>query len=120
MKRFLIDEDLPLSLAAALESAGMEAIHVVDAGLRGSSDAAVLDEAVRAGRSLVTADLDFANVLRFPPGGHKGIVVVRYPNETAVLALNSAIVASLVSVSEQELHGAVIVLEPGRVRIRGR
>jgi predicted nuclease of predicted toxin-antitoxin system len=120
VKRFLIDEDLPRSLAAALEAAGMEAVHVVDAGLRGSPDAAVFEEAVRAGRSLITADLDFANVLRFPPGGHEGIVVVRYPNETTVAALNFAIVASLASVSEDELHGAVVVLEPGRVRIRGR
>lgn len=119
MKRFLIDEDLPRSLASALTAAGMEAIHVVDAGLRGSSDAAVFESSVRTGRSLVTADLDFANLLRFPPGSHEGIVIVRYPNETTVGVLNAAIVTSLASLSEDDLRGAVVVLEPGRVRIRG-
>jgi len=47
MRGFLVDEDLPRSLAAALTAAGLEAVHVVDAGLRGQSDTQVLAEAIR-------------------------------------------------------------------------
>ncbi len=33
MARFLVDEDLPRSLAAAAQAKGVDATHVVDAGL---------------------------------------------------------------------------------------
>jgi len=84
MKSFLVDEDLRRSLARALSAAGMAATHVIDAELRGRSDADVLAGAVRSGRALVTADLDFSNLREYPLGTHEGIVVVRFPNETPV------------------------------------
>lgn len=74
-----MDEDLPRSLAAALTAAGLEAAHVVDAGLRGQSDTQVLAEAIRHGRALVTGDLGFSNLLRFPLGEHAGNGCLRSP-----------------------------------------
>jgi hypothetical protein len=32
-------------------------------------------------RIIVEGDTDFANALRFPPGTHSGIVVLRLPND---------------------------------------
>jgi predicted nuclease of predicted toxin-antitoxin system len=118
MKSFLVDEDLPRSLARALSIAGMEAIHVIDAGLRGRSDADVLAGASRSRRALVTADLDFSNLLEYPLGSHAGIVVVRFPNETAVDSLNTAVVDALQTLTDEELPGSLVIVEPGRVRLR--
>jgi hypothetical protein len=36
--------------------------------------------AVEEDRIVAAADLDFANALRFPPGTHPGIVVLRVPD----------------------------------------
>lgn len=118
MKRFLVDEDLPRSLAAALSTAGFEAIHVTDAGLRGRSDAEVLAEAIRQSRALVTGDVGFSNLLRFPLGEHAGVVVLRFPTEISVAALNSAAVAALTSLTAEEIAGSLVIVEPNRIRLR--
>ncbi len=118
MKAFLIDEDLPRSLARALSVAGMDAVHVIDAGLRGRSDSVVLADANRNRRTLVTADLDFSNLLQYPLGTHAGIVIARFPNETPVDTLNEAVVAALNSLADDEITGCLVIIEPGRVRLR--
>jgi predicted nuclease of predicted toxin-antitoxin system len=52
---------------------------VRDVGLRGQGGDAVFGYAQSKGLVLVTADLGFANVLRYPVGAHCGIVVARFP-----------------------------------------
>jgi predicted nuclease of predicted toxin-antitoxin system len=71
MPRFLVDEDLPRSLARMMLDAGLEAQDVRDVGLRGRHDDAVLDHARTNKQVLVTGDLGFGNLLRFPFGSHE-------------------------------------------------
>jgi predicted nuclease of predicted toxin-antitoxin system len=118
MAHFLVDEDLPRSLVRALREAGLEADHVIDSGLRGEPDDAIVDHAMTNGMTLVSADLGFANVLRFPLGAHDGIVVTRFSNEMSTMTTNAAIVRALGELSDEELRGNLIILEPGRVRLR--
>jgi len=44
--------------------------------------------------------------------------VARFPNETAVPALNNAVVAAVRSLAGEEIARAVVIIEPRRVRIR--
>ena len=118
MARFFVDEDLPRSLVRALREAGLEADHVIDGGLRGQPDGAIFNHATTNGMTLVSADLGFANVLRLPPGAHGGIVVARFPNEMSTMNANAAIVRALGELADEELRGNLIILEPGRVRLR--
>jgi len=120
MARFLIDEDLPRSLAEALRRPGLDARDVRDVGLRGHSDEAIFEFAVAQAMVVVTADVDFGNVLRFPQDRHHGIVVARFPNETPIAELNAAVVAAIESLRTSDLEGAVVVIEPMRIRVRKR
>ena len=64
---FKIDESLHSEMAPFLRSQGHDAVTVWDEGLRGSSDTN-LAKAYRAeGRTLVTLDLDFADIRAYPP-----------------------------------------------------
>jgi predicted nuclease of predicted toxin-antitoxin system len=56
---FLIDAQLPPSLAEAWRRAGHQAIHVADIGLLTASDRQIWDEAVARNAVLVTKDRDF-------------------------------------------------------------
>lgn len=58
--RFLVDAQLPPSLARWLREAGHEAEHVEDVGLRDGSDRAIWAHAMRTGAVIVTKDEDFA------------------------------------------------------------
>ena len=56
---FLIDAQLPPSLAEALRHAGCQAVHVVDLGLLAATDQQIWDEAISRSAVLVTKDRDF-------------------------------------------------------------
>jgi len=118
MLRFLIDEDLPRSLVQDLKTIGIEAQHVQDIGLRGRSDDEIFRYAVDHEAILVSADLGFSNRLRFPIGMHSAIVIVRFPNEVPNATQKRAIVQALSTTSESEIFGHLMIVEPGRIRIR--
>jgi Domain of unknown function (DUF5615) len=57
--RFLVDGQLPPSLAEWLRATGGEAVHVEEAGLRNAIDSAIREYAVNQSYALITKDKDF-------------------------------------------------------------
>src|SRR4030095_7830419 len=90
----LVDEDLPRSLVRELRQAGVDAHHVLDLGARGRSDDEILDLARARDLTLITGDVGFGNLLRYPLNSHPGIVIARFPNELPVESSNAAIVGA--------------------------
>ena len=115
-----VDEHLPRSLAPYLRSGGVDATDVRDIGLRGATDGMIFSHSQTDRRTIVSGDLGFANVLRFPLGSHFGIVVARYPNEVSPHRLNEALAHALRNVVEADIVGALLIVEPGRIRMLRR
>ena len=92
--------------------------HVLDLGARGRSDDEILDLARARDLTLITGDVGFGNLLRYPPNSHPGIVITRFPNELPVESSNAAIVRALLGLTNEEVRGGLVIIEPGRVRIR--
>jgi predicted nuclease of predicted toxin-antitoxin system len=67
-----LDENLPASCRAVVADHGHDVESVVDEGMAGSGDAAVLAAATSEGRIVVTLDRGFGNVRAYPPGSHAG------------------------------------------------
>jgi predicted nuclease of predicted toxin-antitoxin system len=120
MARFLVDEDLPRSLKRTLISAGLVAEDVRDVGLKSRPDSDVFAFAVSGGWTIVTKDRGFGDVRLYPLGTHHGIVVVRYPNLMPVPQLNAAILVALRMLGDDDIIGHVVILQPGKLRIRGK
>lgn len=118
MHRVLVDEDLPRSLVAVLRLEGFEAFDVREIGLRSASDDVIFSHSQSDRRTLVTGDLGFANILRFPLGSHFGLLVMRYPNEVSSQTIADAVVRALRDVSEAEIRGALLIVHPGGLRLR--
>ena len=97
MTIFLVNENLPRSLAPELRRAGFDAEDVRDRGLAGHEDAEVLAYAISKQRILITRDLGIPDLRRFPTGSELGIVLVRLP---------------------EDLHGSMVVVGPRRIRLR--
>jgi predicted nuclease of predicted toxin-antitoxin system len=117
MVTFLVDESLPRAVTRALTSGGYDTVDVRDAGLSGATDAEVARTASAEGRIVVAGDTDFANALRFPPGTHPGIIVLRLPNAWTPRERAERLVAALDSTLVGELSGAIVIIEPSRVRM---
>lgn len=115
--RLAVDESMPGALADALTSAGMDAVDVRDVGLGGHDDDDVLAFAVAEGRAVITSDVGFGSILRYPLGSHAGIVLVRLP-ETEWPHIVARVVAQVGALDAADLSGNVVVIDEVRVRVR--
>lgn len=115
---FLIDEDMPRSTVNTLHAAGYRAEDVRNVGLKSQPDTAVFAYAQLHQQTLITADMGFANVLQFPLGSHADIVVTRFPNTLSTAQINQQLLNGLLILEGQTLTGILIIIEPGRTRVR--
>ena len=118
MTIFLVDENLPRSLAPELCRAGFDAEDVRDRGLAGHEDDEVLACAIAKRRILITRDLGISDLRRFPTGSEFGIVLARLPRVMATDELNATLIAAVREVAPEDLHGSIVVVGPRRIRLR--
>jgi len=114
--RLKLDENIDARLAAFVRQAGHETTTVLDQGLHATVDPALYDHCVSEGYVLVTLDLDFSNVLRYPPERTPGLVVLRGPNDLfpTVRILFQTLLNAL---TRDTPSGHLWIVEPGRIRI---
>ncbi len=112
-----LDENLPRDLADDLAAGGLDIDTVVDEGLGGAADEAVVEAATADDRILLTLDRGVGDLRRFPPGSHAGVVVLRPTSQDpeSIIALSARL---LRSEDLDDLVGCVVVVDPLRVRIR--
>lgn len=112
-----LDENLGRSHVALLRQSGYEADRVHDEGLSGAADSVVWGQVCAEKRFFITIDLDFADVRRYSPGSHPGILLIRTRNRSRSAALD---VLKRV-LSEQHLDrlaGCLSVADETHTRIR--
>jgi predicted nuclease of predicted toxin-antitoxin system len=115
--RLELDENLGGRVTRILRDSGLDVETVQGQGLGGIRDEALYERCRQEGRCLVTLDLDFANVFRFPPEPTAGIGVLRPSGKPTLQALH-AVTRQLVSALVREsINGRLWIVEPGRVRI---
>jgi predicted nuclease of predicted toxin-antitoxin system len=115
--KFKLDENLPPSLAEVFAAAGHEAHSVVQQALGGKPDQQVADVCNLELRALVTLDLDFSNILSYPPSASAGIVVLRLANQ-AHATLESAVRSMLALLPREPLVRRLWIVEDDSIRIR--
>lgn len=73
--RVKLDENLPADLAELLRSANHDVVTLPEEELGGAKDPIVSAAVTQEDRLLMTFDLDFADIRKYPVGTHAGIVV---------------------------------------------
>ena len=115
--RFKLDENLPRDANALLQKAGHDVHTVLDEQLGGNPDPRVFDASQGEARILVTFDLDFSDILVYPPASHAGIWVLR-PHTQSVENTLALLKSALVVPETEPTRGRLWIIEPERVRIR--
>jgi predicted nuclease of predicted toxin-antitoxin system len=77
--KLLVDNQLPLALAAHLRGWGLDCVHVLDARLATATDRAIWEHALAESRIVVTRDEDFL-ILASRPGDTGRMLWVRIGN----------------------------------------
>lgn len=114
---FKLDENLSRHLQSELENLGFDVSTAADEGLLGRPDADIASAAKSEERILLTLDLDFADVVRFPPGTHPGIILFR-PSSMGPGTVNRFVTANVRILDFSRLAGSLVVVEPARIRVR--
>jgi predicted nuclease of predicted toxin-antitoxin system len=112
---FLVDENTAKSLAFALRAAGFTAEHAYEADLQGHPDTEIFAYAQAHQQTIITADLDFAQIPHFPPP-HFGIMVLRLPDTMPTNELTREALNALAQRAGQSLANTLFIVEPGRLR----
>lgn len=115
--RFLVDENLPRQLTRRLLAEGYLAEDARDVGLRSQPDTAVFAYAQAHAETIVTLDKGIGNIQKYPTP-HAGIVAARMPDRLTLTQKIDVIMGGLAGLAGQSLANAVVIIEPGRVRIR--
>lgn len=114
--KFKLDENLSPTHAGLFVALGYDAHSVVEQALGGQPDDRVIDVCAREGRTLVTLDLDFANIHAYPPSKFSGIVVLRLASQGHEV-VEAAIVRVLTLLQQESAYGALWIVEDDRIRI---
>lgn len=116
--KFKLDENLSPTLAAIFIAAGHDAHSVTEQNLNGQPDDRVIDVCNCEQRVLVTLDLDFSNILAYPPAQFSGIVVLRLSNQ-AHPTVEAAIRRVLELLPPEGVTGTLWIVEDHRIRAHG-
>jgi predicted nuclease of predicted toxin-antitoxin system len=112
-----LDENLSKYLKHDLTQCGHDVLTTADENLLGKPDIDVAAAAKSEERIVFTLDIGFANIQKFPPGTHPGVVLFR-PKSMGPKAVQQFIVDFVKATDLTEISQCNVVVEPGRVRIR--
>jgi len=117
--RFLVDEDLPRAVDNLLKQYGHEVVDVRDIGLRGAKDGEIAHYARSRNLCILSGDLGFCDIRKYPPSEYAGLAVIRIPRG----ATANFIVRLLESFLKKdklisELVGKLAIVEIERIRVR--
>jgi predicted nuclease of predicted toxin-antitoxin system len=115
--KFKLDENLGSRTAGAIAECGHDVQTASQEKLNGIDDVRLFEVCALESRCLITLDLDFADVLRFPPARGAGIAVLRLPRTVSLNLLTELVRNLLAAVERESIAGRLWVVEAGRIRV---
>lgn len=112
-----LDENLSRHLKPVLIELGHDFLTAADENLLSRPDTEIARAARNEHRMVLTLDIEFADLRKYPPGSHPGVILFR-PLSLSPLSVN-AFIADFIRRGELEkLASCIAVVDPVHVRIR--
>lgn len=115
--RFLADMGVGLRVVRHLRALGHDIVHLADQGLQRLPDQDIFSKAIIEKRIILTFDLDFGEIVMASRGATASVIIFRLPSARPEIVIER-ITAVLGKLSAELIQGAVVTVEPTRVRVR--
>ena len=116
--RFLVDNALSPDVVRGLSAAGHDAIHVRDIGLGAADDSEIFDRAAADDRTVISADTYFGTLLAVRQESKPSVVLFRGATPRRPLDQVVLLLVNLPRVEDDLVAGAIVIIQPARIRIR--
>jgi len=111
-----LDQNISQCLRDDLTAIKLDVDTVLDQGLSGADDSAVLKAATSHDRILFTLDTDFLDLKAYPADSHRGVIVFRPPRQGA-LTVAKFVLAFVHSTDLAKHYRRTTIVERTRARI---
>ena len=117
MKRVLLDQGLPRSLALRLAELGWDAVHVFELGMSRSPDCEILAFAALHSRVVITLDADFHSLLAVENDAGPSVIRIRQEGLRAE-DLEKLIAGAWPRIEIQLELGSMVTITSDSIRLR--
>ena len=114
--QLLFDQGLARDAAELLRQSGTDTIHVSEIGFSRATDETILQHALTTQRIVVTLDADFHALLAESKATQPSVIRIRIERLKAD-ALSKLLQTVLPQCEEELQLGAIVTVQPGRIRI---
>jgi len=111
------DECVYQATVKLLREWGYDTLTAQEAGLAGRPDEEILAYAITHKRVLLTIDMDFSNIRRYPPRSHMGIILLKIRPRVAD-EVHAALKHLLENTGEPKLSRSLVIVDQSKYRIR--
>lgn len=118
MKRVKLDENFPPSVVEIFSKHGIDTSSVFHQNMHGNVDDTVFKVCSEEYRILITFDLDFANIIRYPAEGTAGIILSRNKQKITLANIKPLCERLAKVVIDYDIKDNLIIVEETKIRIR--
>lgn len=115
--KLLLNMNLPRRLMPLIEQHGHGCRHVGDIGMARSDDRSIVEHARLTGETILTHDLDYADLLAFSGLAHPSVVIFRL-RDTKPESIADRLIAAWKYIDEPLTAGAIVTIADHTVRVR--
>ena len=115
--KFKIDENLPLAVKKLLVDRGHDCHSVYDENIQGGPDEKLIELCRVEKRHLLTLDLDFSDIVTYPPEQYRGIVVLRLTQQDSA-SVTARVAEVLKDLESLDLVGHITIVDNHKIRYR--
>ncbi|MBI2335612.1 MAG: DUF5615 family PIN-like protein [Deltaproteobacteria bacterium] len=112
-----LDENISRHLKPILQKLNHDVMTAADEGLLSQPDPIIAAVCKEERRILLTLDVEFADLRKYPPGCFPGIILFR-PESYGPLAVNHFIENFVANTNLEEFRNCIVVVDATRIRIR--